>query len=684
MRTLLVDNYDSFTYNLFHLLTEANGEQPEVIVNDDPRWRLEYLREFDNVVLSPGPGHPGRDADFGLCRDVLRAGTVPTLGVCLGHQGLAIAHGGRVERGIQPCHGRVTPVRHDRTGLFEGIPSPFEVTRYHSLVVTETPPRLAVTAWSDDGVVMGLAHRALPHWGVQFHPESIGSAYGVRLLANFAELTERHAGSGRAPLPGRTVPSRLRPARRRALRVLARQVPAAWPPEAAFTALFGSAEHAYWLDSSRPDADLGRFSIMGDADGPLGRIATADVGRGTVTVRGGESTHATPEPFLPWLDRDLAATRIADPGLPVPFTLGWVGHLGYELKAECGGNVAHRADGPDAVMLFSDRALVLDHHTGMAHLLALAEHDETAPTRWLDHAEQVLSQVPPATIRADRPTAAPPLRLRHDEQRYRELIAECQRLIAAGETYQVCLTNMVEVEADLDPWAGYLFLRASSPAPFGAYLRLGDTHVLSTSPERFIRVGTDSVVESRPIKGTRPRGATPEEDHAYAAELATSVKDRAENLMIVDLVRNDLGRCARPGSVHAVGVFRVETHSMAHQLVSTVQAVLREDCTGVQAVQAAFPPGSMTGAPKRRTMQIIDRLEGGPRGIYSGALGYFSLHGTLDLSVVIRTAVATPGLVRYGSGGAIIALSDPEAEIEETRVKAAPLLSLTGATSLSG
>lgn len=184
-------------------------------------------------------------------------------------------------------------------------------------------------------------------------------------------------------------------------------------------------------------------------------------------------------------------------------------------------------------------------------------------------------------------------------------------------------------------------------------------------------------MESKPIKGTRPRGATPEEDAAIARELATNPKDRAENLMIVDLVRNDLARGAQPATVQVDKLFDVETYATVHQLVSTVSAELGEK-DPVDCVRAAFPGGSMTGAPKIRTMDIIDELESGPRGIYSGGLGYFSLDGAVDLSMVIRTLVLTPGHLEYGVGGAILALSDPDAEWEEIRVKTRPLLGLFG------
>jgi para-aminobenzoate synthetase len=698
MRTLLVDNYDSFTYNLFHYLSRVNGREPEVIRNDDPAWRPGMLDAFDNVVLSPGPGTPHRPADFGLCARVAEEGRLPVLGVCLGHQGVALAHGARVDRAPEPRHGRTSAVRHDGTGLFEGLPQPLEVVRYHSLAVTDLPPEIEATAWSSDGVLMALRHRTLPLWGVQFHPESIGTQEGHRLLDNFRRLTERYRSSrrggagpaGTAPAPA-TGDTSARPARSapdtpgsvRRLRVLAERLPARWDAEVAFDTLFRTGEHPFWLDSSRPGGRLGELSVMGDASGPLARIARADVQAGTVTVTADGTSRTVSGPFLSWLENDLAGLRTEVPELPFEFALGWVGCLGYELKAECGGDAAHRSPDPDAVLVFADRALVLDHRTDTGYLLALAEDgDEGAARAWLADAAASLHGVagrPPAPCPPVPECTAGPVELRHDRDAYLKMIDVCQQEIAAGETYEVCLTNMAEVDTDLDPWQAYRALRRLSAAPFAAYLHFGPLAVLSSSPERFLRIDRHGTMESKPIKGTRPRGATPEEDARLVEDLAASEKDRAENLMIVDLVRHDLGRCAEVGSVVADPVFQVESYATVHQLVSTVRARLRRDTSPVAAVRAAFPGGSMTGAPKIRTMQVIDRLEGGPRGVYSGAIGYFSLTGAVDLSIVIRTLVLSGNRLRYGVGGAVIALSDPAAEFEETAVKATPMLRLLGA-----
>ncbi|WP_367042018.1 aminodeoxychorismate synthase component I [Streptomyces sp. Je 1-332] len=691
MRILLVDNYDSFTYNLFHYVVEATGTEPCVVRNDDPDWRPASLARFDAVILSPGPGHPARDGDFGICREIIaEAGRrgLPLLGICLGHQGIALAHGATISRAPEPWHGRVSPVLHDGDELFRGMPSPLEAVRYHSLAVTGLPSELEATCATPDGVLMGLRHRTRPMWGVQFHPESILTEYGKLLIRNLADLAARYLPEQRHDSPELTAASADdTPEIRRELRVLTRQLPTLWGEEVTYDRLFRGQPHAFWLDSSDYDPRRGRFSVLGDAAGPLARVATADVWSGTVTVTTAAGTEVVGGPFLDWLDRDLREQRTHVPELPCSFALGWVGYLGYELKAECGGQAVHRSTEPDAVMMFTDRALVLDHLTGRTHLLALI--DEKGPPEeqqeardWLDATARLLAGPAPAPLRpppppppGDRAHALP----RHERAAYLELINACQAELAAGETYEVCLTNRVEVPGRVDPWEGYRRLRRASPTSFAALLTCGGFSVLSSSPERFLTVGGDGLIESKPIKGTRPRGATAAQDAELVADLQGSEKDRAENLMIVDLVRNDIGRCARPGTVEVTGLFEIESYATAHQLVSTVQGRLAAGLGAVDCVRSAFPAGSMTGAPKARTMRIIDRLEDGPRGVYSGALGYFSLSGAADLSVVIRTAVVTEQSVTYGVGGAIVTLSDAEREYEETVVKSAPLRFVTGA-----
>jgi para-aminobenzoate synthetase len=695
MRTLLIDNYDSFTYNLFQMLGEVNGEAPTVLRNDEVGGLGELnLAGYDAIVVSPGPGRPDRPADFGISRWAVRQSRLPVLGVCLGHQGLCGFAGARVDRAPEPMHGRLSAVYHTGDPLFAGIPNPFEAVRYHSLLVYDLPDELATIGTTADGLIMAARHRRRPQWGVQFHPESIATRDGQRLLANFRDLTLGRPAATTPPRSpaaprGRVVPAPRGPAA--PYQVHVRELAAVPDGETAFATLFGADPTAFWLDSSRVIDGLSRYSVLGGA-GPLAELVTARVTPGEVVVAAPDGTprQRYPGSVFDYLERELRQRRVPDAGLPFDFTLGYVGYLGYELKADCGGVAAHESPQPDAALLFCDRALVLDHRDHRAWLLALGPAGQPADP-WLSGTAAALAAAapsePPATAPGDTPV---PVVARHATAEYAELIAACQREIAAGESYEVCLTNQLRVEMSVDPWPAYRVLRRVNPAPYAAFLRFPGFSVLSSSPERFLRVDRDGLAESKPIKGTRPRGRTPEQDADLVRELRGSEKERAENLMIVDLVRNDLGRVAELCSVSVPTLFAVETYQTVHQLVSTIRGQLPAGASPVACVRAAFPGGSMTGAPKLRTMEIIDRLEGAARGVYSGAIGAFSLNGAVDLSIVIRTMVVTADEVTIGVGGAITALSDPAEEIEETWVKARALLRALAAapqltpTALSG
>ncbi|MFI6430932.1 aminodeoxychorismate synthase component I [Rhodococcus oryzae] len=671
-RTLLIDNYDSFTYNLYSLLAEVNGVPPTVVSNDVD-WASVNLADHDNIVISPGPGRPDRDRDFGISAAAITEGDLPVLGVCLGHQGLCHLFGSPVLPAPTPMHGRVSEVHHTGVGLFAGIPSPFRAVRYHSLIVEELDDQLEALAHTRDGLLMAVRHRERPLWGVQFHPESICTDHGRALLTNFRDLTPR-SRSRRAA--GRPIQLPLAEPR---YRVDSVRIDRPLDPKEVYEALFAHGPNSFWLDGSAALEPDSRFSVMGDCSGPLAEYVTYSVTETTVQVhRQGKLAREVHSTFFDYMDKQLRARAVAPrPDLPFGFCLGYVGYLGYELKADTVGQLVHTSPNPDAAVVFADRALVLDHEANCCYLLALDDGSgDPEGARWLTATAAALSEFdvvpheppsPPPLVHLD---ADPEPRFRHSRDAYLALIEQCLSEIRSGESYEVCLTNTGTVDGPIDPLDRYACLREISPTPYNALLQFSGISVLSASPERFLRIGADRVIESKPIKGTRRRSFSPDTDEALRRDLGEAEKDRAENLMIVDLVRNDLSRVCVPGSVHVPKLFDVETYAPVHQLVSTIRGTLRPGVSVVDCIRATFPGGSMTGAPKVRTLEILDKLEDGPRGVYSGAIGYFSLTGTADFSIVIRTLVATADEVTFGAGGAIMAMSDPDEEYEETMVKA--------------
>ncbi|MDX2917323.1 MULTISPECIES: aminodeoxychorismate synthase component I [Streptomyces] len=707
MRILLVDNYDSYSYNLLQLIASVTGTEPDVVSNDDPVLLSPDLAGYDALVVSPGPGHPGVPGDFGHLTGLLARSRLPILGVCLGHQGLALAGEARVERAWEPRHGWLSPVRHRGRELFAGIPQHFTGVRYHSLAVREPlPPELEATAWAEDGVVMGLRHRSLPRWGVQFHPESACTEHGDRLIANFVRLAGDHAAAHsphtavsrpRTFLPTgpalRTGPAGAPPGRAPGrpgveYRLHHRRLALEPDTEAVFRDLFSDTAHAFWLDSSRAERGRARFSFLGDASGPLAETVRYRAGSQTVAVTGADgATTEVRGSVFDYLRDELERRRIPSCDLPFDFVCGYVGYLGYELRADCGSPLTRPSAADDAGWIFADRLVAVDHERGETHLLCLSRPDpaDTARARqWLERTGHTLRGLPrpeaePVPV---RPADSPVRSGDRGADRYLADVQECLAELRAGQSYEVCLTDTLGLSDDPDGLEVHSRLRRINPAPYGAYLRLGDVEAACSSPERFLRVTPGGFVESQPIKGTAPREDDPEADVRAARALAEDVKTRAENLMIVDLLRNDLGRVCEVGSVHVSRMMHVESYATVHQLVSTIRGRLSPAADAVTCVRACFPGGSMTGAPKLRTMEIIDRLEGRPRGLYSGSIGYFGLSGGADLNIVIRTAVRSGGRWSVGAGGAIVLDSDPYAELDEMRLKArAPVRAVLAATA---
>jgi len=690
LRTLLVDNHDSYTYNVFHLLAGVCGEEPIVVDNDAVSWRALERWDFDAIVLSPGPGTPRRWHDFCVCDDILRFSEIPVLGICLGHQGLGNVLEGDVRSAPEAMHGRLSRIYHEGSGLFEGIDQGFPVVRYHSLAITGMGPDGNVCAWADDGVVMGIEHRRRPLWGVQFHPESIATEHGAKLVENFYALARRRKEPPvRATKRPQNAPRRARAAKAgdSGTELRMRTIPGEPSTETLFERLFSAEEHAFWLDSADAPTQLAQSSYLGTSAGPDRCVLEYDVDAGTVDVHRAGGTATERGSIFEVLDRELAQRSLPTPSGPVPDLLGgFVGYLGYECKADVGSTNVHSSDVPDAVLMLANRLIAVDHVRRCTHLIAIPAGDEEEAERWLDQAEATVADVladPPADPVPTDPAFGQPsgshvdFRCARGREQYLADIARSQAELAAGESYEVCLTDQISTDVSPEPFDLYRNLRRANPAPFAAYLKLGEVAVVSSSPERFLSVDRERRVEARPIKGTTKRSPDPAEDAALKAELTNDEKTYAEHLMIVDLLRNDLGIVCEVGSVAVPELMVVEDYATVHQLISTVEGRLPADRSAVECTRACFPGGSMTGAPKLRTMEIIDDIEAEARGVYSGAIGYFGLDGTMDLSIVIRTIVLRPGRTTIGAGGAIVMQSDPVDEFDEILLKArAPMAAI--------
>jgi len=491
----------------------------------------------------------------------------------------------------------------------------------------------------------------------------------------------------------------------------------------------------WWLDSALEDGRLGRFSFAG-ADPYLwltarGLEVEIDVRRDVRAglKRGFHRIETDPvdlaRSLLPRADSLAYSTRTTarsgnprwhevaglSAGRDLPFLGGAVGYFGYELAGVIEGRLRFENENdlemPDLALAYVDRVLAYDHEAerlwvvglgfgharsprgGAARETAVARSRQvvdtlTARVEWMLSEGPLMPAAPPKSrtepVRAGPAAASLSISSTVDASAYTKAVDTVLQEIDCGNVYQANFSQRLSVEAPIEPWLLYQFLREHNPAPFGAYLTLAEGAILSSSPERFLRVDDSRRVESRPIKGTRARGEDKVSDERLARELSNSIKDRAENLMIVDLVRNDLGRVCVPGSIAVPELMKIETYAAVFQMVSTVTGELATGRDAFDLLRATFPPGSMTGAPKLASIQLLEELESVRRGVYAGALGYFDVRGGLDLSVVIRTIIWQDGRAYLHVGGGIVADSTPEAEYLESLDKArAPLAALEAA-----
>jgi len=456
------------------------------------------------------------------------------------------------------------------------------------------------------------------------------------------------------------------------------------------------------LESAARERRLGRYSFL-TAD-PAFIVRSRGARTDIIDCSSGATT-ATRDDALATIRRLAASYRFQPaPGVP-PFQGGIAGFIAYDWGLTLERLPEPRFDDlalPDTLLCLYDWVLAWDHVTSQAWLMStgVPETDNGArATRAHERAAQVMDWLSSGASRGDskvsktpglgsqaRPT--PPayqveggwwprsleLRSSFTREGYLDAVARVREYIFAGDIFQANLSQRFEAPLEGSPWSFYRRLRARNAAPFAAYMDSPEAVIVSASPERFLSVDASGHVETRPIKGTRPRGVGPEHDAALGQALAESAKDRAENLMIVDLMRNDLSRVCAPGSVRVSELFSLERYATVHHLVSTVVGELEVGCDALHLLRAAFPGGSITGAPKLRAMEIIAEMEPSRRGVYCGSIGYWSLTGDLDTNIAIRTAIVQGNRVFFSAGGGIVADSDPAQEYDETLDKARGLI----------
>jgi para-aminobenzoate synthetase component I len=456
-----------------------------------------------------------------------------------------------------------------------------------------------------------------------------------------------------------------------------------------------------FLDSARTGSRFGRHSFL--AADPVAVVRSRGTDTECLDLVNGTHRTLAGDPLVALRELLVPHATAPVPGLP-PFQGGAAGYVAYDWGLTLERLPAPRYDDlglPDLVLGLYDWVIAWDHDTSRAWVISTGIPELSpdlrrarAAARAVVVKERISSAAPVVLHRSavspnqahDRTLAPahhvepewwPPsfeLKSSFTRAAYLDAVARVREYIFAGDIFQANLSQRFEVASDESPWSFYTRLRQRNAAPFAAFLDFPEAVVVSASPERFLRVDADRAVETRPIKGTRPRGVGPEHDAALGQALAESAKDRAENLMIVDLMRNDLSRVCAPGSVRVSELFSLERYATVHHLVSTVVGTLAAGTDAIDLLRAAFPGGSITGAPKLRAMEIIAELEPSRRGVYCGSIGYWSVTGELDTSIAIRTAVVQDGRVYFSAGGGIVADSVPEQEYLETLDKARAMI----------
>jgi len=632
MKILLIDNYDSYTYNIYQLICKICGYRPDVIYNND----FDKLSELDNythIIISPGPGNPNNDNDIGICKNIFENKNHKILGICLGHQILGNHFNCNIIKSKETIHGQIHKIKHYNDTLFQNIPEIFSVVRYHSLIIDKhnfNNNELEIISETLDEIIMGVKHKKYDFWGVQFHPESICSEYGLNIFENFLK--------------------------KQIIKLNYCKMELIWNVEQIFFNLFE--KEKFWLDGNNlPNT---RFSYMGSIGGKLWKKGEFYNPNKLIIYDNQYNKSEHSIDIWNYLQKELDY-KIDNDDLPFNFKGGFVGYLSYELKSKQFNNQY-----PESTFYIVDRFIAIDNLLGEIYLVCYDEDE-----KWFDEMKNKINNIKFDKINFEKEIneSFNDFHICSQEEHI-EKIKECKKYLYDGDSYEICLTTQIIKNKSPNPDFIYHNLRKINPAPFSAYLNfLNGVKICCASPEKFLELDKNNVLKAKPIKGTVKRSTNMDEDEELKIQLQNSVKDKAENLMIVDLLRNDLSKVCKKNSVKVDKIFNIESFKTVHQMVSTITGIKKHKFHSLECIKSVFPGGSMTGAPKIRTIEILESIENRNRGIYSGILGYISFDQLFDFNIVIRTIIIHNNEITIGSGGAITVLSDDVDEYNEVLLK---------------
>ncbi|KAH3666549.1 hypothetical protein WICMUC_005618 [Wickerhamomyces mucosus] len=691
MTILLVDSYDSFTFNLRSLIETATGEKVITIHNDtlDPADLGKYTDYFSSIIVGPGPGHPNIPSDVGLIPDLFNGtiskNPIPILGICLGFQALCLSQGCEINRLDSIKHGQVYPVSHTNTDrLFHNIPQDYKCVRYHSLYVPELNDqlvKLAVTQeiGSNEEIIMSARHVDKPWYGVQYHPESICSEAGEQLIKNFASIArkfnEKRPIKDYNELVLSNITNKIKydellpnSPLKEPVYFNYQELETTKSPIEMCDLLNSLDKEFIFLNSASFPGDWSIIALPSKTSTYITH-STECSSEVVLEINGSTKKETLSGTIWEYLSKFMS-DKLCENQQKFPFIGGLLGIFSYEegqfidttnLPKITSDNI------PDTKLVYVEDCILVDQTTNKIYLTSL-----NPSFNFTELKELILKT---HILKTDNKSIQTKSIIKPDRESYAQQFRKCQEYLSSGDSYELCLTSdtKISIPSSYKPWDIYKTLTSKNPSPYSAFLKFSDCILISSSPERFMK-WDDNFCELRPIKGTVKK--TPTIDFEKASSILNTPKEIGENLMIVDLIRHDLYNFL--DKVKVQKLMQVEEYSTVYQLVSVIQGLFCNEYKGIDVLSKSLPPGSMTGAPKKRSVEILQQLENRRRGFYSGICGYWSIDNKSDWSVIIRSIFHYVNdlenndeeqVWRIGAGGAITVLSDLEGEWQELLTK---------------